>query len=109
VKREVLPKAGFSADSGFSFIDPEKEPEHLKILKAKLEAMPADEFLETVRGQGWEKAAKATIDKAEFLRGLEERDPMELRKIREVLVREGKLEELVPVEKGDGGSAVVNE
>ena len=94
VKSHVLPAAGMSDAVTMSLTDPLLEPEHLKILKAKLEAMSSDEWLELLRGEGWESAARHTIDKAEFLRNLEETDPEELGRIRDLMVREGKMEPL---------------
>ncbi|KIW03641.1 hypothetical protein, variant [Verruconis gallopava] len=94
VKSHILPAAGLEDAVTMSLTDPLREPEHLKILKAKLEAMSSDEWLELLRGQGWEYAAKSTIDKAEFLKNLEQTDPGELARIRDLLVKEGKMEPL---------------
>jgi hypothetical protein len=96
LKREILPAAGLSDAVTLGLTDPVREPEHLKIVKARLEAMSSDEWLELVRGEGWEQAAKHTIDKAEFLRDLEQTDPAELRRIRDLMIKEGKMEPLPP-------------
>jgi hypothetical protein len=97
VKSHILPAAGLSDAVTMSLTDPLREPEHLKILKAKLEAMSAEEWLDLLHDEGWEEAARVTIDKAEFLRNLEQTDPAELGRIRDMLVREGKMDPLSPV------------
>jgi hypothetical protein len=94
VKSHVLPAAGLEDAVTMSLTDPLREPEHLKILKAKLEAMSGDEWLDLLRCEGWESAARHTIDKAEFLKNLEETDPEELGRIRDLMVREGKMDPL---------------
>jgi hypothetical protein len=99
IKSHVLPAAGLHDAVTMSLTDPLLEPEHLRILKAKLEAMSSEEWLELLRCEGWESAARQVTDKAELLRNLEETDPEELGRIRDVMVREGMMEPL-PVING---------
>jgi hypothetical protein len=85
VKREVLsPQNGAVGVDG----DPLLEPEHLQVLRAKLDALKAEELRDSVITEGWEKTAEHVVDKRNLLRGLERDNPEEFKRLKEKLAME---------------------
>jgi hypothetical protein len=63
------------------------EPEHLKTLRAKLESLSGDEWKACVERTGWDGAIKMVHEKAEYLRKLQEEDPAEFAKVRDLIMQ----------------------
>jgi hypothetical protein len=90
VKRELLSPAGLEDEQGI-VIEEAHEPDHLKLLRAKLSTITADELRDSVITDGWESTAQNAIDKAAMLRKMEKEEPEKLREIREKLIEEGRM------------------
>jgi len=63
------------------------EPEHVKALRAKLEALSGEEWKAFVERQGVEGAMKTMFEKAEYLRKLQEEDPGQFAKVRDMIMQ----------------------
>lgn len=63
------------------------EPEHLKMLRAKLESLSGDEWKACVEQEGWDGTIKMVHEKAEYLRKLQEEDPAEFAKVRDLIMQ----------------------
>ncbi|KAF2432792.1 RNI-like protein [Tothia fuscella] len=86
VKRDVLSTANGAVGVDE---DPELEPVHMKVLRAKLEALKGEELRDSVISEGWEKAADSVSEKASVLRQLQRDNPEELRRLHERFVSQG--------------------
>lgn len=100
MKHDLWPShGGASAGSGPS----EDDPEHLKVLREKLEALDSNELRERLRIDGVEGVLKHLGEKAEYFRGMVRERPQELEELRRML--------RTRIHQGEGaeGTAVVED
>jgi hypothetical protein len=81
------------------------EPEHLKTLRAKLESLSGDEWKAHIQQEGWDEAIKMVRENAEFLRKLQEVDPAEFAKVRDLFMQQVKEKEGDLGHHSDGAAA----